>query len=657
MSRAYYSAPIKRFLNDSTHHILGELTQYHQFALEELQKNSWVAQIQLLKDSLHCLSNSYIAFEYAIPRMGKRVDVVILHNGIIFVLEFKVGERSYSNSAIEQALDYALDLKNFHEQSHQRAIVPMVVATNAPNVTLVINRYDDGVYYPIKSNKDNFLSTILSVSTQSDCAEFFDPEEWINSVYKPTPTIIEAAQALYRGHSVKEISRSDSGTINLGATSTAIVEIIDFSKTNNRKSICFITGVPGSGKTLAGLNIANERHNADEGEHAVFLSGNGPLVMVLQEALARNEVADRNDSEERITKRMALSKTKAFIQNIHHFRDDALRTDEALFEKVAVFDEAQRAWTLEQTSSFMARKKGIQGFGMSEPEFLISVLDRHEDWAVIICLIGGGQEINTGEAGLPEWFSAINKNYSHWDVYVSDKLTDSEYTNGDDIYSLLTEKQLSIKKELHLSVSVRSYRSEKLSAFVKAILDLNSEEAISIYKSLRVPYPIQVTRSLEKAKEWLRSKTRGGEGMGIIASSGANRLRPYGIHIKSEIDPKIWFLNEKDDVRSSGFLEDVATEFDIQGLELDWTCVAWDANLRKSGNTWEYKDFRGTEWQNINDEARKRYLLNAYRVLLTRARQGMVIFIPEGDLNDRTRLPEFYDSVFNYFVGIGIPPI
>jgi hypothetical protein len=657
MSRAYYSAPVEKFLSDPNNLILGELTRNHQFALEDLQRNAWISQVQILKNALMHWRSGYLAFEYAIPRMGKRVDIILLYQGIVFALEFKVGEREYPNSALEQSLDYAIDLKNFHEQSHNKAIVPIVVATEATDRKSVLEPHPDRVFSPIKSNKQNFVSHIEWISSEINETQPLDPVKWIESVYKPTPTIIEAAQALYKGHNVKEISRSDAGAINLGATSDTIAAIINSSKRTNRKSICFITGVPGAGKTLAGLNIANERHNVDEGEHAVFLSGNGPLVEVLQEALARNEVREKKGTERQVTKNQALTKTKAFIQNIHHFRDDALQNDKPPVERVAVFDEAQRAWTLEQTSSFMSRKKGIQGFNMSEPEFLISVLDRHEDWAIIICLIGGGQEINTGEAGLSEWFSAIQKHYPHWDVYVSNKLTDQEYTNGEPIYSLLTEKQLTVKDELHLSVSIRSYRSEKLSAFVKAFLDTNLQDARSIHAQLKDYYPIVVTRSIDNAKKWLRSKARGSEGLGITASSGAYRLKPYGIHVKSAIEPKTWFLNDKNDVRSSGFLEDVATEFDIQGLELDWTCVAWDANLRKLGSGWEFKDFRGTEWQNINDEIRKRYLLNAYRVLLTRARQGMVIFIPEGNDLDRTRKPEFYDPIFEYFTQCGVPSI
>lgn len=657
MSRAYYSATLEKLQNDSADLILGELTRHHQFALEDLQRNAWLSQIQILKESLGRLAGCYLAFEYAIPRMGKRVDVVLLYQGVVFALEFKVGERKYPKSAIEQSLDYAIDLKNFHEQSHEKAIVPIVIATEAVNCEPVIEFYSDRVFHPIKSNKHNFVSHIERLANEINEVEDLNPVDWIESSYKPTPTIIEAAQALYKGHSVKEISRSDSGAINLGATSDAIAKIIDSSKANNRKSICFITGVPGAGKTLAGLNIANERHNIDEGEHAVFLSGNGPLVEVLQEALARNEVTDKRGTAQQVTKHKALTETKAFIQNIHHFRDDALQNDNPPIERVAVFDEAQRAWTLEQTSSFMSRKKGIQGFEMSEPEFLISVLDRHKDWSIIICLIGGGQEINTGEAGLPEWFSAIQKDYPHWDVYVSDKLTDQEYTNGEDIYSSFTQQQLTIKEELHLAVSVRSYRSEKLAAFVKAFLDTNLLEAKAIYSEIKDDYPIVATRNINDAKNWLRSKARGKEGLGITASSGAYRLRPYGIHVKSSIEPKTWFLNDNSDVRSAGFLEDIATEFDIQGLELDWTCIAWDANLRKVDCGWEFKNFRGTEWQNVNDEIKKRYILNTYRVLLTRARQGMVVFVPEGDDSDRTRKSEFYDPIFEYFIRCGVPRI
>ncbi len=657
MARSYYAASAADFLLTPNDQILGELVRHHQFALEDLQRNAWVSQIELLKTMLPGLPESHISFEYAIPRMGKRVDLILIFKGIVFVLEFKVGTAQYDNAALEQALDYAIDLKNFHEQSHDKPIVPIVIATEAAQSDLSLCSYPDQVYHPIKANKNNFIDIILEVENQLQMPAEVDAIQWFSSIYKPTPTIIQAAQALYKGHSVKEISRSDAGTINLGATTATIADIIDDAKYNQKKSICFVTGVPGAGKTLAGLNIANERHNIDQGEHAVFLSGNGPLVDVLQEALARNEVAEKKGTYDALTKAQSLTKTKAFIQNIHHFRDDALQTEKPPIEHVAVFDEAQRAWTEAKATAFMATKKGIANFNMSEPEFLISTLDRHPDWATIVCLIGGGQEINTGEAGLTEWFNAIEKRFPHWNVYVSDTLTDREYTNGTDIYSMVTNQRLTIKTELHLAVAVRSFRSELLSDFVKAFLDLEQQRAQQLFKELYTLYPIVVTRSISAAKDWLKSKERGGESIGLTASSGAYRLKPYGIHIKSAIDPKTWFLNAKSDVRSAGFLEEVATEFDIQGLELDWTCVAWDANLRLQDSTWDYKRFRGTAWQTIQDQTNQRYLLNAYRVLLTRARQGMVIFIPEGDATDATRLPEFYDPVYQYMVDCGVTAI
>ncbi len=655
MKRAYYSNNISNFLEESSSSILGKLTINHEFALEDLQRNAWVGQIEILKALFAGSSTDiYILFEYAIPRMGKRVDVVLLYNGIVFVLEFKVGEKSYSSFAKDQALDYALDLKNFHEQSHHACIIPIVVATEAEETRNSFNSYEDLVYSPLLANKQN-LKTIIDEVNTSFPPRDLDFAIWEDSIYKPTPTIIEAAQALYKGHNVKEISRSDSGAINLSKTSEAIAKIIDHSKETGQKSICFITGVPGAGKTLAGLNIANERHNTDLVEHAVFLSGNGPLVEVLQEALARNEVIDSKHEGKKITKAKALAKTKAFIQNIHHFRDDSIQTERPPVERVAIFDEAQRAWTLEQTSSFMSRKKGISDFQMSEPEFLISVMNRHSNYAVIICLIGGGQEINTGEAGLPEWFSAIERKFPNWNVYVSGMLSDPEYTGNKNIYSEINETKLNIEKQLHLSVSVRSYRSENVSDLVKNIIDNKPQKAKELWAEIKQDYPIVITRKLETARNWLKKQSRGTERIGIVASSGALRLRPHGIHIKSSIDPKNWFLNNKNDIRSSYCLEEAATEFDIQGLELDWTCVAWDADFRFYNNDWIYKKFRGSKWQNVNDKTRRQYLKNAYRVLLTRARQGMIIFIPEGNDEDITRQCEFYDQTYNFLRALGLP--
>ncbi|MCW2279528.1 DNA/RNA helicase domain-containing protein [Heliophilum fasciatum] len=379
MARSYYSASLREFLMQSEDQILGELARNNEFSLDDTQKWAWMNQIKILKKQLNGFDGKII-FEYTIPRVGKRIDNVFIHKGIVYLLEFKVGENAYNNYAIDQVMDYALDLKNFHKESHNRTIVPILVATEAQNVKNNIVQYPDGVYKPLLCNQSNISTAINQICNQSS-VEIFSVTEWENSIYKPTPTIIEAAQALYQGHSVNDISRSDSGAINLNVTTQAINDIIDRAKRLGEKSICFITGVPGAGKTLAGLNIANERHRCEEDEHAVFLSGNGPLVDVLQEALADNQC---KDSKGAIKKSEARTKTKAFIQIIHHFRDDALVTDNPPIEKVAIFDEAQRAWTLEKTSEFMQKKKGRPNFQMSEPEFLISVMDRHKDWAVIV---------------------------------------------------------------------------------------------------------------------------------------------------------------------------------------------------------------------------------------------------------------------------------
>lgn len=629
MKRAYYENYVPAFLADDETRILGELSKQSSFALEELQKVAWIAQIQILKTQLRRFSGGYVALEYSIPRMGKRVDVVLLQAGIVFVLEFKVGASSYLTADRHQALDYSLDLKNFHAESHERLVVPILIATKAKESRLEEDEYDDRVAVPQCTNGEGLERLVLDWSSRYQEARL-DPERWMNSVYRPTPTIIEAAQALYKGHSVDEISRSDSDAINLSRTSTAIHGIIEEAKIKRKKAICFVTGVPGSGKTLAGLNIANSRHNVDEGEHAVFLSGNGPLVEVLQEALARNERDESRGTDRPVTKSDALRKARAFIQNIHHFRDSGLASEAAPVERVAIFDEAQRAWDREQTTKFMAAKKGVPDFDQSEPEFLISLLDRHGDWAVIVCLIGGGQEIHKGEAGLPGWFEALSDKYSNWDIHVSSRLTDDEYTVGRDLYSMISTRKLKSQDDLHLSVSIRSYRSEKVAAFVKALLDLDAGLTRSLLDEIGGVYPIVLTRNIDTARNWLREMRRGTERIGITASSNAYRLKPYGIHVKTNITPANWFLNPAEDVRSSDHLEDVATEFDIQGLELDWTCVAWDGDLRLVAGRWTYHRFRGTRWQQIKQPAHRRYLLNAYRVLLTRARQGMVIYVPPG---------------------------
>jgi len=527
MKRYYYADKVIDFLKKDLYTIFGELTSADQFAADDLQKNTWKAEIEILKRELSGLYYGTLLFEYTIPRIGDRIDNVLIYNGIVFLLEFKFGEKLYPSAAIEQVTDYALDLQCFHKESHNKFIVPIIVCTEANEEHSQIGYIDNKIMLPLKCNRDNLGSTIRDIAENFE-QEWFSAEDWINSIYMPTPTIVEAAQALYRGHKVEDISRNDATAINLSITTDAINKIIDYSKTNNRKSICFVTGVPGAGKTLARLNISASRSNLSEEEHAVFLSGNGPLVEVLQEALARDK-----SEREHIKKTIAMRNVKVFIQNIHHFRDNAIIQETPPCDKVAIFDEAQRAWTEDMLSKFMKDKKGLADFNQSEPEFLISIMDRHRDWATIICLIGGGQEINTGKAGLTEWFNSLKSKYSNWDVYVSDRITDSEYTSGVPVTSILSK--VNIIPELHLAVSLRSFRSEKVAAFVKALLDIDVEEARKLYLSFKKDYPIVITRDIEKAKTWIKSKAKGSQRYGVIASSGAKRLRTHGVWVQNKV--------------------------------------------------------------------------------------------------------------------------
>jgi hypothetical protein len=531
--------------------------------------------------------------------MGKRVDAILIFQGIVFVIEFKMGTKHYDAGAIDQVTDYTLDLKNFHAGSHARRLVPILVATKANHVRLGLEWSLDGVAKPLLLNETNLGAALRTALVKTPTQEGFDPEQWVASGYKPTPTIIEAAQALYQGHRVEEITRSDAGAKNLSETTTCLEKIIEETKAKHHRAICFVTGVPGAGKTLAGLNLVTHRTKAHEEEHAVFLSGNGPLVDVLREALARDEQAQAKELGQSTTKADAARKVKSFIQNIHHFRDANLLSEKAPVERVAVFDEAQRAWNKDKAANFMIQRKGVPNFDHSEPEFLISVMDRHADWCTIVCLVGGGQEINAGEAGLTEWFAALKKRFRHWKVYASPQLPHRDYHWGQDLPAMLIGLQHQTLQELHLAVSVRSFRAEKLSEFVGALIAGEIDAARSLYASIKDTYPIVLTRDLAQAKAWLRSRARGSERFGFVASSGASRLKPEGINVHEKITATYWFLNDKSDVRSSYYLEDPATEFDIQGLELDWVGVCWDTDLRWVDGHWSHHKFRGTAWQNV----------------------------------------------------------
>ena len=614
--RFYYSDSISAFLNRSVNEIIGELTLASQHDINEETSSSWVEEIDTLKEALAPFSgHGSVYFEYNIPRMGRRADVVAVIDGIVFVLEYKTAEQKFHRDAMIQVWDYALDLKNFQEGSHDRVLVPVLVAPKekVKHCSLELKHFEDNVYEPLMVNAHLLGAGISKVldSIPHEVQLKTADDIWAKSGYEPTPTIIEAAIALYEENTVEDITKHGG---DIDKASVELANIIESCRNNNRKAICFITGVPGAGKTLIGLNTAIDQFNRDE--KAVYLSGNFPLVEVLQEALARDyvrrdKIKAKQEKRKACTKEEAKSKVKAFIQMIHHYRDLYLEgttiengrivpmpdyfqshSDKAYVpsEHVAIFDEAQRAWTQEELGRFMREKKGIKDFPYSEPEYLISCMDRQPDWGVVVCLVGNGQSINKGEAGLKEWIESIYRSYKDWDVYISEYLMRSGDVTKEQMD--LVRSQIKSREELHLKMSMRSFRSEKVSIFVNQLLALQKEDAASTLRELD-NYPIVMTRSLETAKQWLRDHNRGSERMGLLASSKAERLKAISINVRYQPDFVHWFLEDDRDIRSSNALEDTLTEFKVQGLEIDWACVAWDADLRLSqdGKSWQHQRF------------------------------------------------------------------
>lgn len=682
-NRFFYQSEIAPFLSLSTDEIFGVMAQADEMDTAATQKFAWSQEIEIMKNLLrpYAQEEGRILFEYTIPRLGKRIDVVLLLRERIFVIEFKAGEENFLHQDVDQVLDYALDLKNFHQGSVDRAIIPVLVATEstAYSTNCQISHYDDGIYEPLLTNAEHLSDVIELVLAEHLNVHSYQVamSDWARSRYAPTPTIIEAARSLYLNHSVEDITKHESEGAQLDSTTQYVQEVIRSTKEQGGKSICFVTGVPGAGKTLVGLNVAVQQETGQD--LAVYLSGNGPLVQVLTEALTRDKQAQEKAKGNKITKKEAEREVKRFIQIIHRYRDNMLNKVKVVdgvleidptkelkdqtagygeVENIAIFDEAQRSWDKEHIANWLKRKKGFADFPMSESEFLIWSLDQRPDWAVIVCLVGGGQEINTGEAGIGEWIRALNEAFPQWNIYISSQLTAKEYAEGHVKDLLANNPKVTYSDHLHLGVSMRSFRAESLSHIVHYILDGDIDKARDTYTQIADRYPIILTRDLSKAKAWLRERARGNERYGLLVSSKAYRLKPLAIDVRCKPDTVHWFLDDINDVRSSLFLEDAASEFDVQGLELDWTCLVWDGDLRRQDNDWAFYEFSGgTKWNRINKEDRKSYLINAYRVLLTRARQGMVICVPEGSTDDHTRQPAFYDGTYEYLKALGIKEI
>lgn len=668
---------------------------------EGLQKGAWDAEILILKENFNLdscpdyIKEGFIAFEYTIPRLSKRPDVILLISGIVFVLEFKIGETSASKSQKNQAIGYAEGLKYFHRMSWNMVIAPILVATESRPSTASPKLNDNGIFKLIVCNKDNLverIKTIVEYYAENTTYHYEEgwEQKWMNGQYDPNPSIIESTLKHYNSHSVEDIRYSEADDETISETADFVVHKIDETRQNNEKAIFFVTGVPGAGKTLVGLEIVAKTHKEYK---SVFLSGNGPLVDVLSTALTKD-----TELQEKCAKKIDhenfssdLYKPTSMVQLIHGYRKatvdkirDITPDGELLLrenakpevEHVVIFDEAQRAWTREklQTPGRSGKWTMLQhkDFPYSEPGFLLWSMSQHKEWSVIVCLVGGGQEINTGEAGITEWIRSLKK-FPEWKVYMPKELKDKEY-GGKELLKAYNE--LRNDKEhnqvLHLAVSRRSIRNDKVSEFVKSLLDGECDKACVLNKLLKASdYPVALARDISKAKEWIRKHQRDKgvnkpyQRAGVLMSSKAFRLRPLGYEIKKVGEYKkvaTWFLGDVNNTESSDFLEVALSEFFVQGLELDWAIVVWDADFRAKYNTtngfdgWEfYGGFDGLKWENNNSQ--QDYQLNAYRVLLTRARRGMIIVVPEGLTEDPSRSPKYYNCTYEYLKSIGIEEV
>jgi hypothetical protein len=671
---AFYRATVSGFLNADPAAVIGELNLQSRHAVSSLRLTtvvSWERTVKVLRAALHEVAAKLpaagvwgVLLEYEVPRRDCRIDCVLLAGQVIFVLEFKTGTVESPSAAKRQVEHYAIELRDFHQESRNKPIVPIAVLASGGAFQPQLAQDLPDPVRPVQITGDATLCTALLQITQAHAADVATGQiglaAWDGSAYAPIPNIVEAAQLLFARQSVREISHAHTEAFNLTKTTDVLVEAVRRAQREHRKLICFVTGVPGAGKTLAGLNAVHSPDLIRDGRPAgAFLSGNGPLVKVVTEALAQ-------DHHHRTGEILAESRRRirTFIQSVHGFLKEYRPADRLPPERVVVFDEAQRAWDAVKVRKELLRRatseeRGLLDSADSEPALMLSIMDRLPDWAVIVALVGGGQEIHDGEAGLAEWGRAVREQYPHWEVVASpEALEGGSSVAGSRLFSGSGFGPVTVRREahLHLPVAVRSFRAQAVADWVNAVVNGNAEEAARVAAQV-ASFPIRLTRSVDEARRWLRQQTRGFRRCGLLASSGALRLRAHGIEVSSGFRDGFpfeeWFLAGRDDVRSSNRLEVALTEFECQGLELDWVGVCWGGDFAWSQDGWQFRQFKGTSWQSVQKAATREFIRNKYRVLLTRAREGLVIWIPEGSAEDETRPPAWFDLTADFLARCG----
>jgi hypothetical protein len=652
---AYFRSVVREFVDIPVAVVAGRLgTAYasdgyaSQYTSQTL---SWDEVIALLQQELREVAAVVpgagdwgVLLEYPLYRLRKRIDAVIIAGSAAVVIEAKCGETTFEASDLRQAEEYALDLRDFHSQSRMCRLIPVLWATEA---STPVDYWDLSGQVPsvTKIGKHGLGSLLTHVAAIS--GPLLVADRWDAAAYSPVPTVVQAATTIFSGHDVRAIANADAS--NLAETSRRVVGLIDEARKKSQKIVAFVTGVPGAGKTLAGLNAVHSftTSGIDRGD-VVYLSGNTPLVTVLREALAR----DRHGRERNRALRDIRRDVRTRIQHINDFLKDNVPRDGPPHEHAIIFDEAQRAWDA---------KQGLKKFGRtaSEPELLLEIMSRHQDWAALVCLVGGGQEINTGEQGIRGWGDALRHSRdSGWVVIATPDAIQGGPSTGGATLGAMDDMAVMKDQALQLEVPLRSFRSPALGEWVSQVLHGNSGGARAIAGELAA-YPLLFTRSLSDAKTWLNANARGQRRSGLLASSGARRLRADGLgEILSATDREQishWYLNERGDIRASFAHEVPANEYSSQGLELDFACVCWGGDLVRNGSNtqWLSRRLNGTRWQAVRDVERRSHLMNSYRVLLTRAREGLLIWIPTGDSRDTTRAPELLDRTAEFFTACG----
>ena len=673
---AFFHSTVGDFLSTDSNK-LAELPLQARHSVSTLRVStliSWERTISALRVSLAQLVSEIqsaegwgLLLEYEIPRRDRRIDAVLLAGAVIFVLEFKTGDSSDEMSASRQAEHYALELRDFHRESQGRLIVPIAVVFGPSDFVAPKTIFAEEPVQPVLiADEVSLAATILQVLTMLGvtAAAQINLDSWNNSAYEPIPNIVEAAQLLYANQSVREISHSHAGSYNLTTTTEQLVAAVGRAQKDSRKIICFVTGVPGAGKTLAGLNVVHSPELMNENRPAgAFLSGNVPLVKVISEALAI-------DHHRRTGLALGESRRKirTFIQSFQSFLKEYRDVNKIPPERVIVFDEAQRAWdSVKVQKEYLQRATSAERESLSDsrsqPAFLLSIMDRFPDWAVIIALVGGGQEIHDGEAGLAEWGLVLQEQFPHWQIMASPEAIDGgPSVAGSRLFAdgSAGRSSVMLEKHFHLPVSIRSFRAEAVAAWVNAVVSGKAVEASVIARQCSA-FPIVMTRSLDRARLWLRERTRGLRRCGLLASSGALRLRAHGLEISSGfrggISLENWFLAHADDIRSSNMLEIALTEFECQGLELDFAGVCWGDDFNWRGGEWSFRRLVGPAWQQVQKTVTQEFIRNKYRVLMTRSREGLVLWIPRGDLHDRTRDPVRLNDTADYLLSCGVADI